>query len=219
MRFFCLFFILLAFDTLNAQNKSAAAEGSLQVTVTDQQERIIASGTAALTNQNQTLKSNISSKGTVIFKSLPLGSYALQIVSNGFAPFTANLTIKEARNELIAKLKIREIKETVEVNLSSSEQRFDNAFNEVLTEEEILSLGSDPGKSLRQRYGEDILFEVDGFISGQIPSTDQIASIKIIKNSFDAEFHKIGNPIVRITTKADWGGCAGRFFSNSTITV
>jgi hypothetical protein len=107
------------------------------------------------------------------------------------------------------RLNVKEVKETVEVQQNQHEQNFDDAFNEVLTEQEILFLGNDVASELRQRYGADILFEIDGFMGGQMPPKEQIASIKIIKNSFDAEFHKIGQTVVKITTKAGYGRMNG----------
>ena len=150
-----------------------------------------------------------------MFKSLPVGSCELNIVSAGFKPFNMTLTIKDGLNEFKARLMVREVKETVEVRQKNSELRLNDAFNEVLREEEILSLfGKDVASDLRQRYGEDITFEVDGFEDGSVPSKEQIASIKIIKNSFDAEYHRLGQPIAKITTKAGYGGMTG-FFSFS----
>ena len=212
-----LFLILLAVSTSSifAQQMSAASDGRLQVTVSDQQERLIPAGETALTCNNQNFKAQVSSKGTAVFKSLPLGSCELSIVSTGFKPFSATLTIKEGLNEFKARLMVREVKETVEVQKNQQEQRLNDAFNEVLREEEILSLfGKDVASDLRQRYGEDITFEVDGFDDGSVPAKEQIASIKIIKNSFDAEYHRLGQPIAKITTKAGYGGLTG-FFSFS----
>ena len=239
MRVFCLVFILLTVSTIStfAIYKSTTTEGELQVTVTDQQERLIPTGKATLThsnqsqnsksnlpatsshrladtrnNSNQTFKSNISSKGIAVFKRLPLGSYELSIISAGFKPFSATLTIKEGLNEFKARLMVREVKETVEVQQNQQEQRLNDAFNEVLREEEILLLGNDVALDLRQRYGEDILFEIDGFMGGNLPPKEQIALIKIIKNTFDAEFHELGQTIVKITTKAGYGRMNGGLY-------
>ena len=221
MRTLCLFLILLAFlpKVCTANNASAqtkptanAAKGSLHVSVSDQQSKLITTGKATLTNHNQTLEANINRQGIIVFKALSAGSYLLNIVSDGFTPFTTNITIKKGLHELKVKLLVQEVKETVEVQPNQREQRFNDAFNEVLTDQEILLLGNDIALELKQRYGADILFEIDGFMGGQMPPKEQIALIKIIKNSFDAEFHKIGQTVVKITTKAGYGRLNGSVY-------
>ena len=206
--------------------------GVLHVSVVDQEKRILNNGTVrirrikfdvvekassserrpadSLASAKGSLEKTfpISNTGVVVFDALPLGEYVLEVASFGFKPFTTNITIKEGRNEVRAELRVKEIKVDIDVERSKREERFDEAFNTVLTEEEIRAM-DDVEAELKRRYGEDILIQVDGFTGARLPPKEHIASIKIIKNSFDAEFHEAGRIIIKITTKAGVGRWVG----------
>lgn len=199
--------IVLFFNVVvYSQNKA----GALHVSVVDQDKGVIGSGTVKLRRIKRSLEKTaaIDQTGAAVFNALPLGEYVLEIKAPGFEPFAANITIKNGRNELRTELRVREIKVDVDVQERAQEKRAEEAFNPVLTEEEIRAM-DDVETELKRRYGEDILIQVDGFTGARLPPKEQIASIKIIKNSFDAEFHEVGRIIIKITTKAGVGRWVG----------
>lgn len=194
--------LLSCFSALNAQE-----ETSLQIRMFDQNSALIERAAVRLkTEQGQTVKQSATDKSQLInFSGLAAGDYILDIESPGFKTVSQKISVRSGKNLLEIKLEIEEIKVNVDITQSEREKQLDEAFNENFTENQIEALPDDPEeirKELQRRYGDDIVIRVDGFEGRRIPPKEQIASIKVIKSSFDAEFHEIGQTIVDIQTKA-----------------
>ncbi len=219
LRKFSVVFLLLML------NISAFTQGSetLSIKVIDQNNDLVTIGIVSL----------IDLKGKPIFESklekktnfnLNVGTYTLEIQAVGFKPYKKTVEIKSGQNNLEIKLELDEIKVNVEIDQSEREKRLDEAIGGYLTKKEIDSLpenGEDIKEELKKRYGDDILIQIDGDFEGsQVPSRAEIASIKVIRNSFDAEFHEAGRTIISIRTNgiADgFHGFANFTFNNSIL--
>lgn len=81
--------------------------------------------------------------------------------------------------------------------------------------------GEEIKEELKRRYGDDVLIRIDGDFEGsQVPSRSEISSIKVISNTFDAEFHEIGRTIIDIrtnTTAKNFSGWISFNFNNSNL--
>jgi hypothetical protein len=146
------------------------------------------------------------------------GNYTLEIHAPGFKIYNKDFEVKKGQSSLDVNLELEDIKVNIEVEESEKEKRFDEAVGGYLTQREIESLpesGEDIKEELKKRYGDDILIRIDGDFEGsQVPSKSEIASIKVIRNSFDAEFHEIGRIIIDIRTNGVANGFHGIVLSN-----
>ena len=126
---------------------------------------------------------------------MAFGRYQLNISAPGFRNHQQEIFIDRPKRRINIVLEVSEIIETIEVDLSESERRFEEAISKTYTKEEIAELPRDPERiksELRRRYGNDVVFQVDGFTGGTIPDRSRIAAIKVIYNVLDAEFHTVG---------------------------
>ena len=147
----------------------------------------------------------ISPKQPFVFQNIDRRSIKIEVVSYGFEPFQSELDLKPGINTFTIVLKIKGVKENVEVSESENEKRLNQAFSKYLSREEIDSLPDDPReieKELKRRYGDDLTIRINGFTGGQIPPKEMIRSIQVNRSSFDAEFHELGTPNINIITKA-----------------
>lgn len=208
------------FAILNAQDKT-----TLEVSAIDQNLSVIKQISVQLkTVKGQTLKEiETTRSSTFIFSDLIDGDYVLEVSSVGFKTSIQEIKILNGKNVITVKLEIEEIKANIEVKKSEVEKRFDEAFDTNLSQEKIKSLPDNPNEiadELRRRYSDDIVIRVDGFTGGQMPSKEHIASIRVIRSSFDSQFHQIGQTIVDIKTRADdrtFFGFVNVFYNNSSL--
>lgn len=182
---------------------------NFELTVTDQNFSAISNITARLKKDSSVVKEiKISKAQTISFSNVIPAQYVLEIEVKGFKKYSENIKIDSGTTQKRIQLEIAEIVETVKIDRSNQDKTLDpreGAFTNFLTKAEIETLPDDPvllKKALKQKFGEDAEFIVDGFSSKGLPHKSQIASIKISQSSFDAEYHKIGVAIVEITTKA-----------------
>jgi hypothetical protein len=162
----------------------------------------------------------------IIFTKLAQGRYRLEVEAKKFKPYNEEINIKDGASEIIVKLEIAELQANVEIKRDLVETSLDpreGAFTNFLSREQIAALPDDSAemqKALRQIAGEDAVIRVDGFTGGQLPPKSQIASIKIIRSNFDAEFHEAGAPLVDITTRAGgsiWNGSIAFRFNDEAL--
>lgn len=200
-----LFFLVLLLLQLDAYSQTI---GNLSITLRDQNDALVTVGTASITDENGNKIKDIylSKLETSMIINLSFGKYILEIQSPGFKTYKKEIEIKAEDNKVQIQLEIEEINVDVKINKSERENRIDEAFGGYLSENEIVALpesGEDIKEELKRRYGEDVLIRIDGDFDGsQIPPREQISSIKVIRNSFDAEFHEIANTIIDIRSKA-----------------
>ena len=216
-------FVLSFFVT----NLSAFQATSIRVVVVDQNSDAVYKPTLRLKRGDEILKEfkEVEQK-SVTFSSLKPGKYVLEAEAIGFAKFSQELKIASGINDIVLKMAVSEIKENVDVSVDSQEKSLDTkdgAFTSVLTEKDIESLPDDPEKlreELKNLAGPGAEIRVDGFGGGQPLTKDQIASIKIIRSSFDAEFHRVGRSYIDIVSKAGgskWRGSVGFNFNGEAL--
>ncbi len=210
----------LFFSILNAQDKT-----TLEVSAIDQNLSVIKQISVKLkTVKGQIIKETETNKSTTfIFSDLIDEDYVLEVSSVGFKTSIKKIKIFKGKNLTTVKLEIEEIKANIEVTKNEVEERVDGALNANLSQESINSLPDNPNEiadELKRRYGEDIVIRVNGFTGGQIPSKEQIASIRVTRSSFDSQFHQIGQTTVDIKTRADdqvFFGFANASYNNSFL--
>lgn len=217
---FCLFFIMPSFPAFS-QNTD-----TLSINLFDQNGDLITVGIVSLTDSQgkKTTEINLSQTKKPLTISSGVGIYVLEIQSPGFKPYKKSVEIKKGQNNIEIRLEVEDIKVNIKVEQSEREKRIDEAFGGYLSEREIASLpenGEDIKEELKRRYGDDILIRIDGDFDGsQIPPREQISSIKVIRNTFDAEFHEIASIIIDIRTKvaiSSFRGFVNFSFNNSNL--
>ena len=151
------------------------------------------------------------------------GAYILEIQSPGFKIDRRTIEIESGLNKFEVRLEVEDVKVDVSVGQDEREKRIEEATSEYLSDAEIAALpesGEDIKEELKKRYGDDILIRIDGDFEGsQIPTRAEISSIKVVRNSFDAEFHEIAGIIIDIRTKVVTKGFHGfgNFSFNNSI--
>ncbi len=190
-------------------------ESVLTAEVTDQNGAQISKVSARLRNADGVVLKQINDFAPpLFFRDLAPGEYSLEISSEGFKTQVQKIKVNRKNIRITFRLGIKEIVE--EVKIKEERATIGGALIDDFTQEEIDNLPDDPReieKELRRRYGDDIVIRVDGFEGASVPQKDRIASIRVIKSSFDAEFHAIGKTIVDIRTKAG----AKSFFASVSL--
>src|SRR5438552_60715 len=201
---------------------------TLRVRILDPSLAQIRESTVRIKDSNGGVIKEIKSDGSalIVLTGIQRGLYVLEVEAKDFKPYAGEINIKDGQNEVVVKLEIAAIKEGVNVKPSELDKVTDpreGAFTNFLSREQIAALPDDPEemeKVLRQIAGQDAVIRVDGFTAGRLPPKSQIASIKIIRSNFDAEFHEAGSPLVDITTKAggsSWHGAVSFHFNDETL--
>ena len=198
----------------------------LSVIISDQNGDLITVGVVSLFNSDRIKIAEIEfvkDKKIPVFN-LEIGFYVLEIQSPGFKTSKTNVEIKSGQNIIEVQLLPEDIKVDVEVGQSAREKRLEEVFGGFLSKEEIAALpetGEEIKEELKRRFGDDVLIQIDGDFNGShIPSREEIASIKVIRNAFDAEFHEIARIIIDIRTKviaSKFGGFVNYSFNNSNL--
>lgn len=209
---------------ISPQNSFGQTGSSLQIALTDQNSALISNAIIKIKDsKGKTVREVNAKKSQDFIFNLAEGKYAVEIQAVGFKPIVKEVEIKQGRNVLTQSLEIEEIKVDVKVEQELIEKRLEEAFNRTWTADEIEKLPSEPDeieKELKRKYGDDVVIRVNGFTGGKLPPKEQIASIRVTRSSFDAEFHQIGNTIVDIQTKAggkNFFGFANLSYNNSFL--
>ncbi|MGI8467598.1 MAG: PEGA domain-containing protein, partial [Pyrinomonadaceae bacterium] len=198
---------------------------TLSIVVSDQNGDLITIGFVLLTDANGKKIAEIKIGKTKTLKiNLASGSYNLEIQSPGFKTYQKIIEIKKGQNNLEVQLELEDVKVNINVERSEREKRIDEVMGGYLSQKEIDALpesGEDIKEELQKRYGDDILIRIDGDFEGsQIPSRAEISSIKVIRNTFDAEFHEVGRIIIDIRTNTiaiGFHGFGSFNFNNSIL--
>ncbi|HRH46309.1 MAG TPA: hypothetical protein PKY82_31985, partial [Pyrinomonadaceae bacterium] len=208
LNLFCLL-LMLNFSTL-----SQALE-TLSIVISDQNGDLITVGLVSVTDANgkKVAELELGKIKKTPMINVGVGTYTLEIQSPGFKAYKKSLEIKKGNNNFEVKLELEDIKVNIEVEQSEREKRLDEAIGGYLSEKELANLpesGEDIKEELKKRYGDDILIRIDGDFEGsQVPSRAEISSIKVIRNTFDAEFHEVGRIIIDIRTNTITNGFHG----------
>jgi hypothetical protein len=100
-----------------------------------------------------------------------------------------------------------------------------DAFTRVLTPDMIAQLPDDPDELenvLRQMAGPGATFRINGFGGSGLPPKGQIRQIRFSLNTFSAEMHELGMPIVDIVTQPGldrWHTTLNAGFRNEALTA
>lgn len=215
----CLFFCL--------KTAFAVQTNSLYIIITDQNSAFVPSVVVRLKDEKELIKELKKSESeSVFFSKLLPGKYVLEVEAKGFKPISREIEIKVGRNDITVKLEIVEIVENVEVDRDLQEKALDpreGVFSNFLTKDQLDALPEDPEeleKELKNQFGQDAVFQVDGFTGGKLPPKSQIASIRITRSSFDAEYHQLGATFIDIITKAGgskWNGSVSFNFNDESF--
>ena len=191
---------------------------TLHVAIVDQDSRLVPNSTARLKINGRIVKEIKSENGQEIFADIQPGKYVLEVTANGFKPESLSVEIRPGKNNLTLTLEVAEIVEEVKVEVSAQERAATGGFSNFLTAEQIAALPDDldemEAELKRMAGGSNVIIRVDGFSGGRLPPKSQIASIRIVRSSYDAENHTLGFVFVDIVTKVGASRWSGSFSFN-----
>lgn len=217
--------LLIAFLLSTAANSVAQTNSALTIKVVDQNANLIPNFAARLKKDREILKQTVSQNAPeVYFAQIAAGKYVLEIEAEGFEPQVSKIEIKVGKNETTIVLKIADVIENVNVESSAQEKAAADGFSNFLTDAQIAALPDDPQEmeaALKQfAGGENVVIRVDGFSGGRLPPKSQIASIRIVRSSYDAENHELGVVFVDVITKVgsrSWSGSFSFAFNDESL--
>lgn len=216
LQFFCLIFLTF---TLFAQSLE-----TVSIVITDPNGDLVTMGIVSVADANgkKIIEIELGKKKPTF--DLKEGNYTLEIQSPGFKAYKRDFEVKDGFSNFDIKLELEDVKVNIEVERTDREKRIEAAIGGYLSQEEINALpetGEEIKEELKRRYGDDILIRIDGDFDGsQVPSRSEISSVKVISNTFDAEFHEIGRTIIDIRTNITAKGLRGWInfnFNNSVL--
>lgn len=166
----------------------------------------------------------VTTKTETVSIKLPVNqSFVLEVFSKGFKPHKQTLELTKNKQTITIVLDIEDIKTDVIVGKDKLDVA--EVFNKTLTADEVDALPSNPreiGNELKRKYGDDAIIKINGFTGGRLPPKEQISSIKVIKSSFDAEFHTAGKTVIDVRTRAGASvflGVVSFFFNDARLNV
>ncbi len=207
--------ILVVLSAIGA-GAGLAQTGSIHGTVTDPSGAVVPKATVTLTSASGTARTTLSDKnGTYSFTRIPSGTYTLQ----AFAPDLAlpqGVAVNVPGGFEKVDLKLRVQAENQNVNVEGQEgpalspESSSNASSIVLQGNDLESLGNsqeDLATDLEALAGPSAgpsggALYVDGFSTGDLPTKESIAQVKINQNPFSPEYDKLGYGRIEVTTKA-----------------
>ncbi len=201
-------FARILFIILSMVAFSAAQERSFWVIVEDPNGgRVIgAEVIASPVSESKSLRQEkTNDDGIAKFQGLVFGLYKLEIKAPGFEEFTSEFEFSESNLKTSVRLKIKSLDESVEITTDLRNKALESPIGNFLTQEQIEALPDDPEELVRvlkqMAGGGDVVIKVDGFSSDSLPPKSQIASIRIVRSSVDAENHELGYAYVELTSK------------------
>jgi hypothetical protein len=203
--------VLLAIYGVAAQTPT----GTLRGQVTDPSGGTLVGATVLLTTPSGASMDTTTNKdGFFEFKNLPVGTYELKAVAQGFSLLDKTGIVVTAgqvtRVDLQLSLEVQQ--EKVEVQSTTAQldvSPANNANAVVLQGKDLDALSDDPdelqselqalaGPSAGPNGGQ---IYIDGFTAGQLPPKASIREIRINQNPFSSEYDKLGYGRVEIYTK------------------
>jgi hypothetical protein len=206
--------VMLAAAPAAAQTPRA---GTLQVTVTDQTNAVIAGATVTITGtdaatRSVTEKVQTSDQGVASVPRLPPGLYSIQAEFPGFETRTLQqVRIRAGDNKQTVLLPIAGLQDAVTVEENKQQAATDPhgpTFGSTLTREQIDALSDDPEvlqKQLQDMAGPGAVLRIDSFEGGELPPKAMIRSIRISRDQFAAENHSAGGISIDIVTQPGLG--------------
>lgn len=196
LQFFCLIFLTFP--------QFAQSLETVSITITDQNGDLVTAGIVSVADTTGRKISEVKLGRKKPAFNLAKGNYTLEIQSPGFKVYRKDFEVKDGFSNFDVKLELEDIQVNIEVEQTEKEKRMEAAMGGFFSQKEIDALpetGEEIKEELKRRYGDDVLIRIDGDFEGsQVPSRSEISSIKVISNTFDAEFHEIGRTIIDIRT-------------------
>ncbi|MER3630940.1 MAG: hypothetical protein C4325_01185, partial [Blastocatellia bacterium] len=218
--------LLVALLFLTTAHFAVQTNSTLIIRVVDQNDNLIPNFAARLKKDRKIVSEVVSENmPEAIFSKIAAGKYVLEIEAKGFKPQSFEVEIKSGRNELTVVLEIADIIENVNVEPDAREKATENVFSNFLTDKQIAALPDDPREmeaALKRLAGsgDNVVIRVDGFQGGRLPPKSQIASIRIVRSSYDAENHELGAVYVDVVTKVgsrSWSGSLSFNFNDEAL--
>ncbi len=217
IRVWLLFITMIALvgtSTVDTVAQTAAADGTMRITVLDPTGGRLVSAQVTLVDPagiERTVAANVN--GVAVFDGLTPGTYQARATAEGFSTVRMPLVVKRGENQTTLRLAIAGVEQTINVQGESPAQRRDNGFTQTLTADEIDALSDDPDEmadQLAELAGPGAQIYVDGFRGGRLPPKAQIQQIRFHSNSYSAEYHDAGMVRVEVITRPGTAGFRGQ---------
>lgn len=208
----------------------APPETSLRVTVTDATGAVIVGATVTVKQAGQPdRQAKTGEMGVAVLNGLAAGPSDIGVEFEGFEPRTlTGRRLRSGVNRLEVRLQLGKLAMSIEVSRDLMEKMLDprgDAFARVLTPDMIAQLPDDPEELenvLRQMAGPGATFRINGFGGSKLPAKGQIRQIRFSLNTFSAEMHELGMPVVDIVTQPGldrWRTSMSAGFRNQALTA
>jgi hypothetical protein len=210
-RFLFALFVLISFPVY-AQN---ANQTQLRLVVVDETGAGIPGATIIITPATgNAVTFATDERGVASSPSLSTGIVTLHVEFDGFEPYEGPLNLRRGAMNQTVTLKIAGLQEEVVVSDTTAlDDRRGNSLSTTLEESEIADLPDDPEELAEvlaaMAGGSGVVFQVNGFRGGRLPSRDEIRQIRFRTNSFSADNHDAGRTQVEIITRPNvqqWSG-------------
>jgi hypothetical protein len=208
----------------------AGAPATLRVAVTDSTGAVIVGARVQARQAGVPERQAVTGDlGVAVIEGLQPGAVEVVVESDGFERrVIADRRLRAGTNRLDVRLQIAGIAVSIEVARDAREKQLDtrgDAFSRILTPDMIAQLPDDPDELqnvLQQMAGPGAVFRVNGFGGGKLPNKSQIRQIRFSLNTFSAELHELGVPIVDILTQPGldrWRSTFTAGFRNDALTA
>jgi len=210
-----LFFILIAFLIAVPAHAQNANQTQLRLVVVDETGAGIPSATIIVTpTSGSAITFATDERGLATSPGLATGPATLHVEFEGFEPYEGRLTLRRGAMNQTVTLKIAGLREEVVVNDTTAlDDRRGNSLSTTLEQAEIDELPEDPEELAEvlaaMAGGSGVVFQVNGFRGGRLPSRDEIRQIRFRTNSFSADNHDAGRTQIEIITRPNvrqWNG-------------
>jgi len=203
---------------------------SLRVVVTDATGAVIVGARVTVRQPGRPERQvKTGEVGVAVLPDLVPGNAEIVVESEGFEAKTiGDRRIRAGVNRVDVRLQIAGLAVTVEVSRDAREKQLDprgDAFTRGLTADMIAQLPDDPDEMenvLRQMAGPGATFRINGFGGSKLPAKGQIRQIRFSLNTFSAEMHELGMPVVDIVTQPGldrWHTTLNAGFRNEALTA
>jgi len=224
-----LIFVPVLAIRLAAQTGSGILRGQ----VTDPSGAAVAQVTVIATGPvGQTRAAQVNKDGSYEIQGLTAGSYKIEALAKGFAPFEEpSVTVVAGKvQKLDIGLKIQEQMQQVNVSGQAAAVGVapeNNASSIVISGKDLDALSDDPdelqqeltalaGPSAGPSGGQ---IYIDGFTGGQLPPKEAILEVRINQNPFSAEYDKLGYGRIEITTKPGFSQFHGNVMADGNASA
>ena len=220
---FTLAALCVASPVLAQVSSPANAPAQLRIVVLDETGAGIPSARITVsTPAAAPVNATADDRGIAVVPSLAIGSVQLRVEAQGFATYSAPLTLRRGANNQTVTLKIEGFQEQVVVDDAAATQASGSAeTTKVLDETVIEQLPDDPDElqALLEQMagGVGAVFRVNGFTGGRLPNREDIRQIRFRTNSFAADNHDAGRVQVEVITRPavqTWTGNLNANFRN-----